>query len=99
MSMKIYIGNLPYTVTEPELSDLFAPHGTVESVKIITDRYSGKSKGFAFVEMSGRTEGEQAIHELNDLEVKGRKINVSEARPKRDKRNDRGMRSRRTRDY
>jgi len=88
MSMKIHIGNLPYAVTEPELSDLFAPYGTIESVKIITDRYSGKSKGFAFVEMSGRTEGEQAIQELNDLEVKGRKINVSEARPKRDKRND-----------
>jgi len=99
MSMKIYIGNLPYVVTEPELNDLFAPYGTIESVKIITDRFSGKSKGFAFVEMSGRTEGEQAIQELNDMEVKGRKINVSEARPKRDKRSDRGMRSRRTRDY
>ena len=99
MSMKIYIGNLPYAVTEPELSDLFAPYGTIESVKIITDRFSGKSKGFAFVEMSGRTEGEQAIQELNDHEVKGRKINVSEARPKRDTRSDRGMRSRRTRDY
>jgi cold-inducible RNA-binding protein len=81
MSMKLYVGNLSYETTEPELNDLFSPLGNVESVKIITDRYSGVSKGFGFVEMSSREEGEQAIQELNGTTVRNRTIIVNEARP------------------
>jgi cold-inducible RNA-binding protein len=85
MSMKLYVGNLSYEITEPELKDLFAPHGVVEGVKIITDRYSGVSRGFGFVEMSNRTEGERAITELNGKMIRNREIVVNEARPQRDR--------------
>lgn len=81
MSIKLYVGNLSYETTELELKDLFSPHGAVESVKIITDRYSGLSKGFGFVEMSSREEAEQAIQELNGTTVRNRTIIVNEARP------------------
>lgn len=82
MSMKLYVGNLSYDISEIELKELFAPFGEVESVKIITDQYTGKGKGFGFIEMSTRSEGEQAISELNGREVKNRKLTVNEARPK-----------------
>ncbi|MFC1858801.1 RNA recognition motif domain-containing protein [Thermodesulfobacteriota bacterium] len=85
MPITIYVGNLSYTVSESELKDLFAPYGGVESAKIISDRYTGNSRGFGFVEMSDRTEGEQAISELSDKDIYGRKIKVSEARPKRER--------------
>ena len=82
MSMKLYVGNLSYDISESELKELFIPFGEIESVKIITDQFTGKGKGFGFVEMSTRVEGEQAISELNGKEVKGRTITVNEARPK-----------------
>ncbi|MBU2550013.1 MAG: RNA-binding protein [Proteobacteria bacterium] len=85
--MKLYVGNLSYHTTESELRDLFATYGEVESVRIITDRDTGRSKGFGFIELSGRTGGEQAIAELNGKEVDSRQLKVNEARPKT---NDRG---------
>jgi RNA recognition motif-containing protein len=87
MTMKIYVGNLSYSTSETELNDLFAQFGEVGSTKIITDRYTGRSRGFAFVEMPNRNEGQSAINELNGSEVRGRNLKVSEARPKK---NDRG---------
>ena len=87
MTIKIYVGNLSYTTSETELNDLFTQFGEVGSAKIITDRYTGRSRGFAFVEMPNRDEGQTAISELNGSEVRGRNIKVSEARPKK---NDRG---------
>ena len=82
MSMNIYVGNLSYNVSETELSEFFGSFGEVESVKIITDRDTGRSKGFGFVEMSTREEGEEAIAELNEKEIDNRKITVNEARPR-----------------
>lgn len=81
MPVKLYVGNLSYEVTESELNELFSPFGTVESVKIITDRLTGNSKGFGFVEMSSRQEAQQAINELNGKTVRNRAIVVNEARP------------------
>ena len=85
MSMNIYIGNLSSDVAETTLENLFAQFGQVEGAKIITDRFSGISRGFGFIEMSNRNEGQEAIRELNDKEVQGRNIRVSEARPKQKK--------------
>ena len=87
MSINIYVGNLSSDVAETALENLFAQFGRVESVKIITDRFSGISKGFGFIEMSNRNEGFEAIKELNDKEVQGRKIKVSEAKPKQKRQN------------
>ena len=94
MTINIYVGNLSYTVSESELKDLFTPYGKVESVKIITDRYTGNSRGFGFIEMTDRTGGEQAISELGGKEIYGRKIKVSEAHPKRERDGYRGASSR-----
>jgi len=82
--MNIYIGNLSFKVEEPELSKLFEEYGEVSSVKIITDKYSGRSKGFAFVVMDNDEEAKNAINELNGKEVDSREIVVNEARPRRD---------------
>lgn len=82
MGMKIYVGNLSYDVTEADLEQLFGQHGTVQSCTIITDRDSGRSKGFGFVEMGSDQEARTAIAELNGKELGGRTINVNEARPK-----------------
>ena len=81
MPLKLYVGNLSYEVTESELNELFAPFGTIESAKVITDRYTGKSKGFGFVEMATRQEADQAIKELNGKTVHDRQIVVNDARP------------------
>ena len=83
--MNIYTGNLPYTISEDELRDLFAEYGDVSSVTIITDKYSGKSKGFGFVEMPHQAEAEEAIKNLNESSVKGRNIKVNQARPREDR--------------
>jgi len=89
--MNIYVGNVAFTATENQLQDLFAEYGEVSSVKIITDKYSGRSKGFAFVEMPNDTEGTEALNALNGLEINGRNLNVTEARPKEERpRNDYG---------
>jgi RNA recognition motif-containing protein len=81
MAVKLYVGNLSYEVTESELNELFSPFGVLESVKVITDRLTGNSKGFGFVEMSTRQEADQAIKELNGKTVRNRAIVVNEARP------------------
>ena len=81
MSSKIYVGGLPYATTEAQLSDLFAPHGTVESVRIITDRFTGRSRGFGFVEMSTADQANAAIAALNGTQLEGRTLAVNEARP------------------
>jgi len=88
--MKIYVGNLSYEVTEEDLRQSFEPFGQIESATIIKDKYSGKSKGFGFVEMSSKAEGQSAIDGLNDKELKGRALNVSEARPRTDSRRGKG---------
>ena len=83
--MNIYIGNLPYTISEDELRDLFATHGEVTSANIIMDRDSGRSKGFGFVEMTNKAQGESAINALNETDVQGRNVRVNEARPRPEK--------------
>jgi len=94
MSKKLYVGNLSYSTTSSVLTELFESYGQIESVNLITDRMTGHSKGFAFVEMAEHTSAMKAIEELNGREVDGRSIKVSEARPKRDDRGG-GQRSRR----
>jgi RNA recognition motif-containing protein len=83
--MRIYVGNLAYAVNEEDLRQAFAAFGQVESVNVITDRESGRSKGFGFVEMPVAEEGQAAITGLNGKELKGRAVNVSEARPRADR--------------
>jgi len=82
MGKKLYVGNLSYDMSERELSDLFAQHGTVASVQIIMDRDTGRSKGFAFVEMGSDQEAQAAIAALNGQMSGGRALTVNEARPK-----------------
>jgi len=84
--MKIYVGNLSYDVTEEELRQEFAAFGKIESVNIITDKYSGRPKGFAFVEMSSVSEGQAAITALNGKTLKDRTLTVNAARPRSDNR-------------
>jgi cold-inducible RNA-binding protein len=81
MGAKLYVGNLPYSVTEERLQQHFAQHGSVVSARIITDKFSGRSKGFGFVEMSSDDEAERAVTSLNGTDFEGRNIVVSEARP------------------
>ncbi len=81
MGAKLYVGNLPYSVTEEKLQQHFAQHGSVISARIITDKFTGRSKGFGFVEMSSDQEAERAVTALNGTEFEGRNIVVSEARP------------------
>ena len=78
----MYVGNLSYSVTENKLQEVFSAHGAVKSVSLITDRDTGRSKGFAFVEMSTKDEVQSAISALNDKDLEGRSIKVNEARPK-----------------
>jgi RNA recognition motif-containing protein len=84
MAVQIYVGNLNYRMTEESLQELFTKYGEVVSAKIIKDKYSGRSKGFGFVEMANKDDGEKAIKELNDSEVDGRNIRVNFARPRRE---------------
>jgi RNA recognition motif-containing protein len=80
--MNIYIGNMSYEVTEEDLQQAFEAFGQVESVNIIKDKFSGRSKGFGFVEMPDKANAQSAINELNGKELKGRTLNVNEARPR-----------------
>jgi RNA recognition motif-containing protein len=84
MTVQIYVGNLNYRMTEEALQELFAKYGEVVSAKIVKDRYSGRSKGFGFVEMENKDDGEKAVQELNESEVDGRNIRVNFARPRRE---------------
>lgn len=81
MSTKLYVGGLPYSTTESELNTVFAAHGTVESTRIIADKFTGQSRGFGFVEMSTAEEAQAAITALNGSEMGGRNLTVNEARP------------------
>ena len=83
--MNIYVGNLPYSIRDDELSDLFSDFGAVKSANVIMDRSSGKSKGFGFVEMDDNEDAEKAIQSLNGKEVSGRELRVNEARPRGDR--------------
>ncbi len=81
MGAKIYVGGLPYSTTEQQLSDLFAAHGSVASARIITDKFTGQSRGFGFVEMSSDAEAQAAVAALNGTQLGGRTLTVNEARP------------------
>ena len=81
MGSKIYVGGLPYSATEQQLSDLFAAHGAVASARIITDKFTGQSRGFGFVEMSSDSEAQAAITALNGSDMGGWTLTVNEARP------------------
>ena len=83
--MRIYVGNLSWQTDENELRETFAPYGEVVSAQIITDRESGRSRGFAFVEMSNEAEGKAAIEAVNETEVGGRQLKVNEAKPRTEK--------------
>lgn len=80
--MNLYVGNLSYNATEDDIRDAFAQFGEVAAVRIITDRETGRPRGFAFVEMADRAAGEKAIEGLNNAEIVGRAVTVNEARPK-----------------
>ncbi len=81
MGNKLYVGSLPYSTTEQQLSDLFGQHGVVQSAKVITDRFTGQSRGFGFVEMSTDEEAQKAIASLHGTDFGGRTLVVNEARP------------------
>lgn len=81
MATKLFVGNLDYTVTGDDLRDLFSQAGTVSDAVVISDKMSGRSRGFGFVEMSSEEEAKAAVEKLNGADLKGRKINVNEARP------------------
>jgi RNA recognition motif-containing protein len=81
MSNKLYVGGLPYSVTDGQLQEIFAAHGTVESARVISDKFTGQSRGFGFVEMSSGSEAQQAINNLNGTQLEGRTLTVNEAKP------------------
>mgnify|MGYP003572502341 CR=1 FL=1 len=83
--MNIYVGNLAYSVTEDELRESFGAYGEITSVSLITDKFSGESKGFGFVEMSNNSEADAAIKALNETPLKGRNIKVNQAKPRGDR--------------
>jgi RNA recognition motif-containing protein len=88
MGRKLYVGGLPYSVTEGQLQEIFAAHGTMESAKVIMDKFTGRPRGFGFVEMSSGGEAQRAIQALNGTELDGRTLTVNEAKPT--ERRDRG---------
>jgi len=81
--MKLFIGNLPYDITEPEVLELFSQHGEVVSANLVIDQFSGRSKGFAFVEMENRSDGHRAMETLNKQEYKNRDLVCNEAKPQK----------------
>src|ERR1700675_3127709 len=85
MTMKLYVGNLAFQTSSEELQTLFAQAGTVESVSLIEDRETGRSRGFGFVEMSTKEEGAAAIQQFNGKDLGGRALNVNEAKPREDR--------------
>jgi len=91
LSKKLYVGNLPFTTTEAELRELFGRHGTIERVSVITDRETGRPRGFAFVEMDARG-AEDAMRALDGSQLGGRSLRVSEAQERGDRGGDRGGR-------
>ena len=85
MSMKLYVGNLSFQTSSDELQTLFAQAGTVESAAVVEDRDTGRSRGFGFVEMSSKEEGQKAIEQFNGQDLNGRNLNVNEAKPREDR--------------
>ncbi|MFK5957024.1 MAG: RNA-binding protein, partial [Planctomycetota bacterium] len=85
MTTNIYVGNLSYQTDDRELEDLFAPYGDIASARVITDRETGRSKGFGFVEMPDSAQAEAAITALNDTEIDGRNLRINEARPREER--------------
>ena len=85
MNKKLYVGGLSYSVTDEQLQQLFASHGTVESAKVITDKYTDRSRGFGFVEMSTPEEAEKAIQALNGAQHEGRKLTVNISKPREER--------------
>jgi len=83
--MNLFVGNLPYNMNDQRLAEVFAPAGTVVSAKVISDKYSGRSRGFGFVEMSTAEEGAKAIEMFHNQQVDGRPLVVNEARPREDR--------------
>jgi len=81
MSTKIYVGNLPFSVTQEKLKELFEPFGDIEEAIVISDRFSGRSKGFGFVTFTDKKDADKAIEGMNGKEIDGREIKVNEARP------------------
>ena len=92
MSMKLYVGNLSFKTSSDDLQQLFSQAGTVESASVVEDRETGRSRGFGFVEMSSKEEGEAAIAQFNGKEINGRNLNVNEAKPREDRGNRGGGR-------
>lgn len=92
--MNIYVGNLSYGVSDDNLREVFEAFGTVSSAKVITDKYSGRSKGFGFVEMDNDAEANAAIDQLDGAEIDGRSVKVNEARPREDRGNGGGRNNR-----
>jgi RNA recognition motif-containing protein len=88
--MKLYVGNLAFQTSSEDLQQLFAQAGTVESASVVEDRDTGRSRGFGFVEMSSKEEGQKAIEQFNGQEVNGRNLNVNEAKPREDRGGARG---------
>ncbi len=84
MSKKVYVGNLPWSVTKEKLEELFSSFGDIEEAVVISDKFSGRSKGFGFVTYANDADAEKAISEMNEKEVEGRKLNVNEAKPRRE---------------
>jgi len=83
--MKLYVGNLSFDTSESDLRSAFEAHGTVDSVAVVSDKYTGRSRGFGFVEMNNDEEAKAAMSDLNEKELDGRKLNVNEARPREDR--------------
>ncbi len=85
MNKKLFVGGLPYAVTDDRLEEVFAAHGTVESARVVTDKFTGQSRGFGFVEMSSPAEANASVTALNETDLDGRTITVAVARPKEDR--------------
>jgi RNA recognition motif-containing protein len=85
MAKKLFVGNLPYSTNDQSLGDLFSPFGSVASAQIITDKFSGRSRGFGFVEFDNDDEAQKAVDEMNGKDIDGRQIVVNEARPREER--------------
>ena len=99
MGSKLYVGGLPYAATEAQVTTLFAAHGTVESARVMTDKFTGQSRGFGFVEMSTPAEAQAAITALNGTEMNGRSLTVNEAKPQEPRSGDRFGGGKRGKDF